>query len=299
MDGMGPWEEPARQVLELAQRAGVCLKQVRCFGKGAELLAVVGEGDGAPAEGVRVTVREGMVEFVGLKSGPEGLAQVLAQVFDRLREDTRQRLLVSGLAHELKNSVTILHGRLELLEAGGDADCKAGVAAVRQEAERLTLALEDLLAGASPVRRQRVFLQSVLDNCRRRVEALRPRGVALVVAMDAKVGAGALWTDPRKLEKILVNFLLNAFQAPGTTWVQLAAREAGEEIELTVSDDGPGVEASLREHLFEPFVTSKPYGHGLGLAICRILAQQLKGRLGYRELDPHGACFWLRLAPNP
>ena len=98
-------------------------------------------------------------------------------------------------------------------------------------------------------------------------------------------------------EQILLNLVINAAEAlqcvPGDKrrieiWT---ARTASRGIELGISDTGPGIPAELRSRIFEPFVTTKPNGMGLGLAICRILADQLGGAVSPRFDAGCGARF--------
>ena len=92
-----------------------------------------------------------------------------------------------------------------------------------------------------------------------------------------------------QLEQVLVNLLQNAVQSGGQQ-IALAITASGETVRLSVSDDGPGVPPHLRDTLFQPFVTSKPDGIGIGLAIARDIMCQLGGDL-VLESTPSGACF--------
>ena len=67
-------------------------------------------------------------------------------------------------------------------------------------------------------------------------------------------------------------------------------------IELSVSDNGPGVAADMIDRLFIPYATSKPTGTGLGLVISQSIAQAHGGSIAYRVNEPSGACFFVRLA---
>jgi two-component system C4-dicarboxylate transport sensor histidine kinase DctB len=87
-----------------------------------------------------------------------------------------------------------------------------------------------------------------------------------------------------QLEQVLVNLLQNAVQACGEGGqIALAIAAEGDMVRLSVSDDGPGVPAELRETLFQPFVTSKSEGIGLGLAISHDIMRQLGGDLVHDE----------------
>jgi two-component system C4-dicarboxylate transport sensor histidine kinase DctB len=79
---------------------------------------------------------------------------------------------------------------------------------------------------------------------------------------------------------VLVNLLQNAVQAAGEGGqIMLAVTRAAGTLRLSVTDDGPGVPADLRDTLFQPFVTSKAEGIGLGLAIARDIMRQIGGDL--------------------
>jgi two-component system C4-dicarboxylate transport sensor histidine kinase DctB len=94
-----------------------------------------------------------------------------------------------------------------------------------------------------------------------------------------------------QLEQVLVNLLQNAVQAcdeGGRIALEIAAR--GGTVRLSVSDDGPGVPGAVRDTLFQPFVTARPDGIGLGLAIARDIMRQLGGDLLHEDTQ-QGARF--------
>ena len=104
-----------------------------------------------------------------------------------------------------------------------------------------------------------------------------------------------------QLQQIVLNLLRNALEAlsskpPGTREVEISThRTADGQVEIHVSDNGPGIDPSVADRLFEPFCTTKGSGTGLGLAISRTIAHAHGGTIGTRPVNPHGACFFLRL----
>src|SRR5690606_11986556 len=112
----------------------------------------------------------------------------------------------------------------------------------------------------------------------RRVE-LRARGRARAVC------------DPRKVEQILINVVQNALEvAPAGTAVELEVVEAPpEQVRVYVRDQGPGLDQDRRERLFEPGVTGKREGSGLGLTIARALARQHGGELELVDRSARGS----------
>lgn len=111
-----------------------------------------------------------------------------------------------------------------------------------------------------------------------------------------------LWLSgrPAALSQVLVNILVNAKQAigsqPGEIWLAYHALSA-HELELTITDSGPGISPAAMAHLFEPFFTTKEVGAGtgLGLSICHSIVHQHQGLLEAFNVAGAGACFRLRL----
>jgi two-component system, LuxR family, sensor kinase FixL len=105
--------------------------------------------------------------------------------------------------------------------------------------------------------------------------------------------------DRVQIEQVLVNFLRNAADATANE----AQPEIGIEMSLTepgfvrvsVSDNGPGVDEKIVDQLFNPFVTTKKFGMGVGLSLCKTLVEKHNGRIGYSPNHPRGAVFWFAL----
>ncbi|HET7343115.1 MAG TPA: ATP-binding protein, partial [Methylomirabilota bacterium] len=94
--------------------------------------------------------------------------------------------------------------------------------------------------------------------------------------------------DAGKLRQAILNLVLNAAQVGGdAVTVRLELARAGERARVTIADDGPGVPAELAATLFEPFVSARPGGSGLGLAVARRIAERHGGSLALES--PPGA----------
>jgi len=108
---------------------------------------------------------------------------------------------------------------------------------------------------------------------------------------------GAVEADPELLLQVLINLTVNAIQAmPSGGTVRVSARDDGKSQVITVSDDGPGLDVEVAARLFTPFVTTKPDGHGLGLALSQNIAIAHGGRIEARSNAPaRGTSFlvWL------
>jgi signal transduction histidine kinase len=97
---------------------------------------------------------------------------------------------------------------------------------------------------------------------------------------------------------VFVNLLTNAYKYGGSH-VKIDVDTSGPDVQVCVSDDGPGVPAELQEHLLEPFTRGRDVagkeGSGLGLAIVRAIVEGFGGEIWYESGNPHGSRFVLRL----
>jgi signal transduction histidine kinase len=122
----------------------------------------------------------------------------------------------------------------------------------------------------------------------------RPEGVAL--ALDGLESLPPVDGDPLQLRQVLVNLLENAvFAASPRGEVRVRGRCADGAAELDVEDTGPGVDAATRRRLFEPLITTKERGIGLGLALVKRIAERHAGSVAYSDRPGGGARFTLRL----
>jgi signal transduction histidine kinase len=115
--------------------------------------------------------------------------------------------------------------------------------------------------------------------------------------MDPRLGE--VVTDPGLLRQIVVNLLSNALDASDSTKgkVTIAAKAAGDDVLITVSDTGHGIAPDDLRRIFEPFYTTKGRGKGtgLGLAICRQLTAALGGTISVESQPGKGSTFFVRI----
>lgn len=127
----------------------------------------------------------------------------------------------------------------------------------------------------------------------------RVHGATLVLDLGAE--RHKVMADPVQLQQVLLNLVRNAIEAVEnldvarrTVSLRTMATATGE-AEISVSDTGSGVDAGVRDRLFNAFFTTKPEGTGLGLAISRSIIENHGGRLAYRPNEPAGSCFYFTL----
>jgi len=236
------------------------------------------------------------------------IARQLRQLEDAQRALVQQEKLAAigriaaGVAHEVRNPLGVIRASAALVREGfapGDDSFRA-CQFICDESDRLNVLVTTLLDFSRPTqpRVAAIDIQKVLDH------ALEVAGDAIRAA-DARVvreiapGHDPVCADPNLLAQVLLDLLINAAEAiasGGRIAVRVATDAATLRIE--VADDGPGVAASLRAQLFEPFVTTKARGTGLGLAMALRIAEAHGGTLAFVEgagTGPGGAgaCFRL------
>jgi two-component system nitrogen regulation sensor histidine kinase GlnL len=265
-----------------------------------------------------------LADAAALRLGDGVLLFTLAETHPTLAADRAAEGLQSVmglgrmLAHEIKNPLAGIRGAAQLLKAGlAPADLPLAELIV-EETERIRRLVDRMEAFAldlKPVRGP-VNIHRVLD----RVRALAASGVAdgLVIREAYDPSLPPAFAEEDQLIQVFLNLMKNAAEAAhargdGRGEITIAtafrhgARAAPDRgipvqaapLEVKVIDNGPGVPPTLREHLFEPFVTTKDFGTGLGLALVARLVAAHDGMVDF-ESSPGRTVFrvLLPVAPN-
>jgi len=184
--------------------------------------------------------------------------------------------LAAGLAHEMKNPLAGIKTSLQLLLTD-DLEKEFATRLSRvilRDIDRLDFLLKDFLIFARPQAPspQPLYLAREIDDVLMPLRLQYPH-----VQMRIEVGEEPYYFDRNQFHQVLINLLVNSFQALENKEDAAIAitefREQGKRT-LVISDNGPGLAAEMIEKCFDPFVTTKPVGSGLGLAIARRLAAQ-------------------------
>jgi signal transduction histidine kinase len=218
----------------------------------------------------------------------------LARAFNRTAAtlemvDRHRRDLVANVSHELRTPISALRAVLENLVDGVSNPGPEELRTALAQTERLGRLVEDLLdlsrveEGVTPLRLKETRITDIFDDA---IAQTRADGVSYAVDVtprDLTVAA-----DPDRLHQLLANLLDNAVRhSPSGGEIRLTAERLGDDVQLAVADEGPGIAAADRGTVFERFTTSAAHtsGTGLGLAISRWVAQLHGGTIAVADSE--------------
>jgi signal transduction histidine kinase len=196
--------------------------------------------------------------------------------------------LAAGLAHEIRNpltSIKVLFGTLvKTKRIAGDAEGDSEM--ITKQIARLETIVEGFLntarAQVAPMSLKPVDFNATVDEAMLLLASSASEGTRLMIELtDGELSVSG---DSTQLSQVVYNIVLNAIQAVEkrgriSVMTGRGAREGKEEIFLEVADDGPGLHESVQLKLFQPFVTTKKTGVGLGLSIVKRIVESHGGRL--------------------
>lgn len=220
------------------------------------------------------------------------MAERLSRYEEEVRRSERLRTLGqlgAGMAHQLRNAATGAWMAVELHQrhCSQKEDGESLQVAIRQ-LRLMESYLQRFLALGRPqaAERQRVVLQAVLDDV---LELVGPACDHAKIALGVTKAAEPLevWGDGEALRQLAINLILNGIEAASRTaesgaQVAIALEPVGaDRVALRVGDSGPGPTPATQDNLFEPFVTDKPEGAGLGLYVARQIVEAHQGTIGW------------------
>lgn len=226
----------------------------------------------------------------------------LRPIQEQLRQEREERLLdqqettrelLRNLAHEIKNPLGGLRGSAQLLERELERpELREYTQVIIKEADRLQVLLDRLLTPRRTVQLGQVNIHEVLERVRSLVMAEFPQGIAAIRNYDPSVPD--LIGDVEQLIQAVLNVVRNAAQAllsgandgrggaivlrtRAVRQVTIARQRHKLALELQVIDDGPGVPEEIRDRVFNPLVSGREGGSGIGLALVRAYVQNHGG----------------------
>jgi len=220
--------------------------------------------------------------------------------------------MAAGVAHELNQPLTAIANyaqacdRLLARPTANHEDIHTALREIAAQAVRAGDILRRLrtLARSQPMRRAPADINEMIEEVRDLLtaDANAHRGV---LRFELAPALPPVSIDSAQLQHVIMNLVRNGLEAQADGPAE--ARElcirtglsAGGEVEITIADNGPGLSEQALARLFDPFFSTKPEGTGLGLAISNTVVRAHDGALGHRPNQPRGACFFIRLPPEP
>lgn len=205
----------------------------------------------------------------------------------------------AALSHELRNSLNAINVGIDVLARqanSGKAPGRAVQQQVRAEVTRLRTLSDDLLAFARDPKlsRRRANVARLIEASLAIVQEL-PDGRAVEFEVELPEAGLFAHVDADRLKSVLLNLIRNAVEAAAmgerAAVVRVVARASANALALRVEDSGPGVHAGLETEIFQPFVTTKRTGVGLGLATSERFVRAHGGTITLATSDLGGACF--------
>lgn len=225
-------------------------------------------------------------------------AVMLADYEQHVRHTEQMRtvaLLGAGLAHEMRNAATACRMALDLHAESCPQASDETLAVAKRQLQLMENQLQRLLrAGAAPSGESlREFDMAQLVE--ELLPLVRPAAKHAGVALEWRPSAeNRVRADEEAIGQVVLNLLINAIEAargpvaaqPSHVRIELRRKHANPPMaSLTVADSGPGPSEQTAAALFDPFVTTKPEGIGLGLAVAKQVVETYQGRIGWTRVD--------------
>jgi len=242
------------------------------------------------------------------------MAVSASAILSRLRKTEKDALraeqlawvgqMAAGIAHEIRNPLMAIKVLVQATaeRSNGSVFRPRDLQVLEEEIVRLEQIVSGFLDFARPSRPEprpvdiKELVERTIQGVKARAEL---QGVEIVT--EPSSGPMVVSADPNQIRQVLFNLLFNALDAqPQGGHIRLrmviaTAPDGYPELELKMEDSGGGLPADLGEQIFEPFVSTKESGMGLGLSICRRIAETHEGSLTAAQSPMGGAAFILRL----
>ncbi|MBI4792433.1 MAG: HAMP domain-containing protein [Deltaproteobacteria bacterium] len=261
-------------------------------------------------------------EFGELATSFNEMAASLKEQCNKLQETERLAVvgeLAAGMAHEIKNPMAGIKVSMEVLSQDSPmpVEDKEVLRRVINEIDRITALLKGLLNYARPPKPEMIsldvtqVLETTIKSARyslrnpRHKDKEQDRQIEFVKEFSPDLPH--IVADPGQLQQVFLNLLLNAIDAISAIHdrqgvITIQARQASEKtVQISIADNGKGIDGKSLEEVFNPFFTTKPQGTGLGLAITKRLVEQHNGGsiAVANNPDGKGVTFTITLPVDP
>lgn len=239
----------------------------------------------------------GDVRPVGGGAELDHLVEALNRMLAEVRRSERLGVMgqmAAGVAHEIRNPLSSMKMTVQMLRESASKD-RESFDLILREMERLELITAELAGASQPLRKEPAKLDAIADEV---LELMGRRLEHLGVKVEKRFSAAPpVSVDVARFKRCVMNLVLNGAQAMpagGPLTVEVGTRNGA--VRLAVTDEGTGVPEGLGERIFDPFVTTKQDGVGLGLALTKRIIEDHGGKIGF-DRAPKGTTFWIEM-PN-
>lgn len=296
----------ARQFMKIDEEK-VIGQPVSNFSNAIELIGPFG---GVESAQVEVTLKQGPVNNIELRISPlvdetgklAGRLFIVRDISERKQVEKMRNDLTHAMVHDLRNPLAVIALSLDMLKTQLITTLTKEQLFTLETAEQSTQYIVDLVKsildinrlenGQMPLKREKVFLQKIgSDALRTQILVAKKKRVLLQENIDANILP--VMIDQELMKRVLQNLLDNAVKFSiegGVVKIRASYGGSGQDVIVSVSDTGPGIDPGIKSRMFQKFVTGNIHGSGsgLGLAFCRLVVETHGGRIWVDETDNMG-----------
>jgi nitrogen-specific signal transduction histidine kinase len=204
--------------------------------------------------------------------------------------------LAAGIAHEIRNPITAIKGFLKLL-MNENKDTRY-LRIINDEVEKIELIASEFLVLAKPhiEEKQEVNIYQLMRSVKTLLDTQAlGKNIGIVFEQDATTVELMVTCDEVKIRQVLINLIKNAIEVMENGYITLSVKEMGDQIHISVTDEGRGMPKEIMESIGQPFFTTKQTGTGLGLYVCQKIIQNHNGQLDVESEEGIGTTFTISL----
>lgn len=206
--------------------------------------------------------------------------------------------LAAGIAHEIRNPMTALKGFIQLLEDTIKEDHSMYFDVIKNELNRIDSIINEFLVLAKP-QAMKYLEKDIAQLMKETIELLKPQAVLhnIQFQLELENDIPFIYCEPNQLKKVFINIIKNAIEVMSSGgFIRIAIRkDNGDQVLVSIQDEGEGIEPERLRRLGEPFFTTKEKGTGLGLMVSYKIINEHQGHIEVESERGKGTVFHIKL----